>query len=226
MVRPWTERPDVRRWTKGIFWSSDVSEHEDMHPSDLWRQPSRWPLSIVLLTWLSPSWNAVCLYTDLVRKDLLHGVIFHSFLALGIARNKNLKFPDSVPFPLPISWKVLRSLLAITGRNTDSDLSEQLIGEELTWTGSWTCFRRYRGSTCCLSILPIVPQNGPTFLPLECLDMVGHGRTGSGKGWTLEFFLENEACLEEGNCFWFPLLLAYSFSTWWVWLCLAAFDEA
>ena len=119
MVRLWTERPDVRRWTEGIFWIWDISEHEDMHPSDLWRQPSSWSLLTVLLTWLSPSWNVVCLYTDLVKKDLLLGITFRSFLALGIAKNKDWEFPDSIPFPLPVSWEVVRSLLAITGRKID-----------------------------------------------------------------------------------------------------------
>ena len=58
----------------------------------------------------------LCLYTDLVRNNLLLGVTF----------------PHSVPFPLLVSWEVLRSLLAKTGK-IESDLSEQPIGEELTW---------------------------------------------------------------------------------------------
>ena len=92
-----TPKGKAMNWkTWCIFWISDVSEHEDMHPSDLWWQPSRWPLSTVLLTWLSQSWNAVCLYTDLVEKDLLLGITFLSILPLGIAGNKNRVLPTRI----------------------------------------------------------------------------------------------------------------------------------
>ena len=50
-------------------------------------------------------------------------------------------------------------------------------------------------------------RNGPTLLPLECLDVVGLAVERVG----LQNFVEDEACFEEGNCFWYPLLLAYSF---------------
>ena len=68
-------------------------------------------------------------YIDLVKKDLLLEVTFHSFLVLEIAGNKSQEFPDPVPFPLPIFGEVLQSLLVTTERKTD--LSE-LPKEDLT----------------------------------------------------------------------------------------------
>ena len=51
-----------------------------------------------------------------------------------IAGNKNDKFPDLVPFPLPVSGEVPLLLLLITGRKTDSDLSELSIeGDRIEW---------------------------------------------------------------------------------------------
>ena len=44
----------------------------------------------------------------------------------------NQKFPDLVPFPLPVSGEDLQSLLVITGRKVDSDLSELMKEGELT----------------------------------------------------------------------------------------------
>ena len=64
-------------------------------------------------------------------------------------------------------------------------------------SGNLNPFQMKRGPTCYLSILPIVPQNGQTFLPLECLDVVGLAVKRVG----LQNFVEDEACLEEGNCF-------------------------
>ena len=50
-----------------------------------------------------------------------------------------------------------------------------------------------------LCIIPdkYIPQNVPTFLPLECMGVAGLavGRVG------LQNFVEDEDCLEEGNCF-------------------------
>ena len=71
----------------------------------------------------------VSLCTDL---DLLPDVTFRSFSGQEIAGNKNREFPDLVPFPLPISGAVPLFLLVITGRKTDSDLSELTKGRELT----------------------------------------------------------------------------------------------
>ena len=125
--------PGVRKWNGDISWILDVSEHEDMHPSRLWRQPNHWPLSIVLLNWLSPSWNDVCSCTDLVAKDLLLVVTFLSFLVLGIAGSKNHKPPG---FRTLSTARFLRSS-AISSCNNGE---EQPIWEELTWKGSWTHF--------------------------------------------------------------------------------------
>ena len=66
----------------------------------------------------------VSLYTDLAEKDLNFG----SFLEQEITGNKNQEFPDRVPFPLLISL----ILFAVTGRKTDSDLSELTKEGELT----------------------------------------------------------------------------------------------
>ena len=66
----------------------------------------------------------VSLCTDSVEKDLLQDVTFRSFSGQEIAGHKNREFPDLVPFPLPISGEVLLSLLVITERKIDSDLSE------------------------------------------------------------------------------------------------------
>ena len=53
------------------------------------------------------------------EKDLLQDVTFHSFWGQEIAGNKNWEFLDLVPFPLPVSGKVLLFLLVITGRKID-----------------------------------------------------------------------------------------------------------
>ena len=50
--------------------------------------------------------------------------------------------------------------------------------------------------------------NGPTFLQLECLDLVELAVERVG----FQNFVKDEACLEEGNCFGFPLLLAVYFT--------------
>ena len=72
----------------------------------------------------------VSLCTGLIEKDLLQDVTFRSFSGQEINGNKNWKFPDLVPFPLPVPGEVPLSLLVITGRKTDSDLSElSKVGE-------------------------------------------------------------------------------------------------
>ena len=123
-VRPWIGRPDLRTWIEDTSWIKGESVHVGMHLSGLWRKSSQWPISIVVLTWLSPSWMVVSSCTDLAEKDPLLDVTFPSFSRQEIAGNKNREFPDLVPFPLPFSGKVPQSLLVITGRKIDSDLSE------------------------------------------------------------------------------------------------------
>ena len=66
IVRPWTERPDIRGWTKGS--GSRMYQNMKLHLSDLWKHPSCWPLSIVLLTRLSPSKNALFIYSLFVLR--------------------------------------------------------------------------------------------------------------------------------------------------------------
>ena len=53
-------------------------------------------------------------------------------LVQKIARNKGQEFLDLVPFPLPISGEDALSLVPVTGRKIDSDLSELTIEGELT----------------------------------------------------------------------------------------------
>ena len=170
-VRPWIGRPDLRTLTKDTSWIEDEMERVGKHLSDLWRQPNHWPISIVILTWLSPSWMAVSLCTDLAVKDLLPDVTFHSFSGQEIAGNKTREFPDLVPFPLPISGGS-----PISSHNNGEEDWLRLIRTdergELTWMLSRNRLKWLRGSICCVLILPIVPQSGPIFLPLEYLGMV------------------------------------------------------
>ena len=123
-VRPWTGRSDLLTWSEDTFWIEGESEHVGKHLSGLWRQSSCWPISIVVQNWLSSSWMIVSLCIDLAEKELLPDVTFRSFLEQEITGNKNRKFPDLVPFPLTVSGEVPRSLLVLTGRKIDSDLSE------------------------------------------------------------------------------------------------------
>ena len=74
----------------------------------------------------------VSLCIDLAEKDLLPDVTFHSFSGQEISGNKNQEFPELVPFPLPISGEDLRSLLVVTGRKIDSDISELTKEGEMT----------------------------------------------------------------------------------------------
>ena len=75
----------------------------------------------------------VSLCTDSTEKDLLQDITFRSFSGQEIAGNKNWDFPDLVSFSLPISEEGSLSLLVITGRKTDSDLSELTKEGELNW---------------------------------------------------------------------------------------------
>ena len=183
-----------------------------MRPSDLWRQPSHWPLSTVLLTWLSPSWNAAYLYIDLVKKDLLLGVTFHSFLALEISRNKIREFPVSIPFPLPVCWDVLRPLLVVTGRKIIG--TTERGGTDLNgilnpfWTIERTNLLSVSSSYCSIKWANLPPTG-----------MSGLGRTGSGKGWFSEF-CGRWGLLRGGELFRISTSLSIVFITGCVWLCL------
>ena len=123
-VGPWIGRPDFRKRNEGTSLSEDESENVDKHLSDLQRQPSRWLVStVVLIDCLHFEW--LFLYVLIQqRKDLLQDVTFRSFSGQEKAGNKNRKFSDLVPFPLPVSGEVPLFLPVIMGRKIDSDLTE------------------------------------------------------------------------------------------------------
>ena len=105
-----------------------------MHLSNLWRQPNRCVSLTVLQTWLSPSWKTVSLSIGSVDISLWLNVTFRSYLGREISGNKSREFPDSVPFPLPVSWEGFRFPLGVTVRKIDSFWLEQMTREEF---GEW-----------------------------------------------------------------------------------------
>ena len=139
----------------------------------------------------------------LAEKDLLPDITFHSFLEQEITRNKKRVLPDLVPFPLPVSAEILRSPLVVTGRKIDSDLWELIKEGELDLNGilklSLTIERTHL-------LFVDSPHCSTKWANLPPIGITGRSKIGSGEGWLSEF-VEDEACLAEGNCLVLLLLL-------------------
>ena len=83
--------------------------------------------------------------------------------------NKKTIWPRHRTLPLPVSGEVPLSLLIITRRKIDSDLSEhRKRGSQIEWYPE--AFSYERKDTFVLPEF-IVPQSWPIFLPLEYLSV-------------------------------------------------------
>ena len=175
-------RPDLQTWTEDTFWIEGESEHVGKHLSSLWRQSSLWPISIVILTWLSPSWMVVSLCIDLAEKDLLLDITFRSFLGQEITENKKLEVPGSCILSSAGFWR----WSMISSRNNGEEDWLRLIGTDKRGGVGLNGILKPSQTIGRTHLLFVNSHHCSTKWANPPTGISGRGKIGSGKSWLSE----------------------------------------